>query len=153
MTPAHTLLAARGALLLAIGGLAVLMFGPFQGLEAELGLSDKAAHGLAFYGLTVGLFATAPRLRRGDLVWVALLLASGSELLQSAVGRDGDMLDLAADAAGVMAAWLPQLAADFRWKCRTYPDLTFDQIQQFDRRRGRRRLAKTSIGALQALEA
>lgn len=146
MTPTHLLIVARGGLFIGLAGLTLLLVGPFQGVEASFGLSDKAAHAIAFYALTVGLFIAAPKVRRGDLVWAALLLASGSELLQAAAGRDAQFMDFAADAAGVIAAWLPQWAADVRALCRQYPDLTFGQIAHFDRRRGgfRRRTPKVT---------
>lgn len=87
--------------------MAVLMFGPFQGLEGELGLTDKAAHGTAFYLLTVGMFACFPRNRRTDLGLIVIAIGAGTEVIQAMVGRDGNLPDFAADSVGILAAMLP----------------------------------------------
>lgn len=77
-----------------------------------LNLTDKACHGLAYFGLSmlVGLtlWVTFPR-RRG---WLWLILAVGmgygaiDEWLQIPVGRDCELLDWVADSAGTMLAVL-----------------------------------------------
>lgn len=82
----------------------ILMLGPFGGVEAASGISDKVAHfivfGLILWSFGV-LFLRLPRL------WAAVLavaLGGAVEVAQGLVGRDADILDLAADAAGVAVA-------------------------------------------------
>ena len=55
LTPRRIVMAARLGFALAALGMAVLMLGPFQGLEQVFGLNDKAAHVIAFYGVASGL--------------------------------------------------------------------------------------------------
>ncbi|MBA4805181.1 MAG: teicoplanin resistance protein VanZ [Brevundimonas sp.] len=83
-----------------------LMIGPFGNVEAGSGVSDKLAHFLVF-GLILWsfgvLFPSMPRL------WAAVLavaLGGAVEVVQGLVGRDADLLDLAADAAGIGVALL-----------------------------------------------
>ena len=64
LTPRRLLTLCRAALWIGGVSLVVLMLGPFQGMERAFGLNDKAAHALAFYGLSIGLFLAAPRSRR-----------------------------------------------------------------------------------------
>jgi VanZ family protein len=113
---------------LAIAGLGltmcVLMFGPFQGLEERLGFSDKAAHGIAFYMLTLGMFASLPRNRRTDLGLAAIGLGALTEVIQSLVGRDGNFADFAADATGIVAAMLPATVERLRLSMRAQPAST-----------------------------
>ena len=58
LTPRRIVMAARLFFALAALGMAVLMLGPFQGLEQVFGLNDKAAQVIAFYGVASGLFLT-----------------------------------------------------------------------------------------------
>lgn len=90
------------------------MFGPFQGLEETIGFTDKAAHGLAFYCLTLGLFVCFPRNRRTDLGLMVIGLAGASEVIQSFVGRTMSFEDFAADSTGIVAAMLPATVERFR---------------------------------------
>jgi hypothetical protein len=100
--------------------LCVLLFGPFQGAEHYFGLSDKAAHGIAFYTLTLGLFASLPRNRRTDLGFFAMLIAGGTEVVQAMVGRDGNFPDFAADSLGILAAMLPATVERMRQSIRRH---------------------------------
>lgn len=93
-----------GLFLLVLAGLTL---GPFQGLERRLGLSDAAAHAIAFYVLSLVLFAAAPRSRRSDLALCAFGVGILIEALQALVGRSLSLSDLAADGAGVLAAFAP----------------------------------------------
>lgn len=83
-----------------------LMIGPFGGIEATSGISDKVAHfvvfGLILWSLGV-LFLRLPRLGAAAL---ALAIGAAVEVVQGLVGRDADLLDLAADAAGIASALL-----------------------------------------------
>lgn len=83
-----------------------LMVGPFGDVEAATGISDKIAHFVVF-GLILWSFGVLfPRLPR---LWAAVLavgLGAGVEVVQGLVGRDADLLDLAADTAGILTALL-----------------------------------------------
>jgi VanZ family protein len=87
--------------------LAVLLLGPDMHLEDLLGISDKIAHGAAFYTLTLGLFACFARNRRTDLGLIVIFIGAATEVVQAMVGRDGNFPDFAADATGILAAMLP----------------------------------------------
>lgn len=99
--------AARILLVLAALVCAVGMLGPFQGIENHLIEPDKAAHFTAFYGLTLLMFSAAPDRRRFDLVMLSILAGSGIEILQALTGRDGEIGDVLADAAGALAVYVP----------------------------------------------
>lgn len=96
------LLLAAAVILCAAG-----MLGPFQGVENRLISPDKAAHFVAFYGLTLLMFAAFPTRRRLDLVALAVLAGSGVEILQGLTGRDAELGDVLADAAGAFAVLAP----------------------------------------------
>lgn len=92
---AATALAATLALAVAIG---VLTLSPAV-TDAAVPGSDKSHHFVAFLALTLPLAFARPRLAP----WIALAtIAYGGaiELIQPLVGRDGDVFDLIADAAG-----------------------------------------------------
>jgi VanZ family protein len=107
MTPRNQIALARS--LLAVGALAcgAAMIGPFQGVEEVLVPWDKAAHFLAFYAFTIGLFLAFPQRRRIDLAMLAIFLGAGTEAAQGLAGRDCDVLDMIADALGVIAVLAP----------------------------------------------
>ena len=107
LTPRRIVMAARLVFVMASLGMAVLMLGPFQGLEQMFGLDDKAAHAVAFYGVASGLFLIAPNQRRDDLALYVIAAAFGAELLQALTGRSVSVIDFLAGAAGVAAAWAP----------------------------------------------
>jgi VanZ family protein len=96
--------------------LAVILLEPsFQGLEQRIGLSDKAAHALAFYGATLGLFVSFPNVRRIDLALVAAGFAALTEIAQAFTGRSASFADAGADIVGVAIAVLPGLAQSVRY--------------------------------------
>jgi hypothetical protein len=75
---------------------AVLMLGPWPGLEQVFGLSDKAAHAIAFGGLLAVSFLAFPRMRRNDLAIAAVVLGASVEVAQL----------FASTAAARSATWL-----------------------------------------------
>ncbi len=99
--------AARFLLILAALVCGVGMLGPFQGVENHLIEPDKAAHFTAFYGLTLLMFSAFPNRRRLDLAVLAIAVGSAIEILQAVTGRDGEIGDLVADAAGALAVYAP----------------------------------------------
>jgi VanZ family protein len=115
--------------------LTALLLGPFQGLERHLGLSDTVAHAMAFYAVTVGLFAIAPHHRRTDLALAALAFGVVIELAQGLTGRSLSLLDLAWDAVGISAALLPGLVERLRHLVRVAPDQDFATLRAQDRRK------------------
>lgn len=115
-------------------GLAVLMLGPFHGMERMFGLTDGPAHAIAFFWIATGLFAIAPEWRRGDIALAALLIAVMSETLQGLTGRSLSLLELAADAVGIGVALIPGWVERLRYLARTSPDATFAEIRAADRR-------------------
>jgi VanZ family protein len=100
-TIARALLVAAG-LTCAIG-----MVGTFQGVERVFVPWDKAAHFMAFYGLTLLLFSAFPERRRLDLAMLATFAGAAIEIMQLIEGRDAELGDIAADAAGAFAVLAP----------------------------------------------
>lgn len=98
---------ARGLLLLATLVCGVGMVGPFQGAEQALVPWDKAAHFMAFYGLTILLFSAFPTRRRLDLAVLAIFAGAAIEVAQTLTGRDGEIGDLCADTLGALAVLAP----------------------------------------------
>ncbi|WP_421932136.1 VanZ family protein [Phenylobacterium sp.] len=98
---------ARGLLLLAALVCGIGMVGPFQGAEQALVPWDKAAHFMAFYGLTILLFSAFPTRRRLDLAVLAIFAGAAIEVAQTLTGRDGEIGDLCADALGALAVLAP----------------------------------------------
>ena len=103
--PTRTL--ARWLLLAAALTCMVGMVGPFQGVEKVLIPWDKAAHFIAFYGVTLLMFASFPDRRRFDLTTLAVFAGAGIEVLQLLGGRDAELGDVLADAAGAIAVYAP----------------------------------------------
>jgi len=95
--------------LLLVAGLtcAIGMVGPFQGVERAFVPWDKAAHFIAFYGVTLLLFSAFPERRRLDLAVLATCAGAAIEVLQLIDGRDAELGDLLADAAGAFAVLAP----------------------------------------------
>ena len=116
-------------------GLAGLMLGPFQGLEQAFGLSDTAAHAIAFFAATTGLFLVAPKWRRGDIAIGAVAFGVVIELLQGLTGRSMSLTDVLADLLGVAVALVPGTIEHLRWMARAHPDMTLSEIAAKDRRR------------------
>jgi len=98
---------ARGLLLVAGLTCAIGMVGPFQGIERAFVPWDKAGHFIAFYGVTLLLFSAFPERRRLDLVMLATFAGAGIEVLQLIEGRDAELGDILADAAGAFAVLAP----------------------------------------------
>jgi hypothetical protein len=114
-----------------------------QGAEAALGLTDKHAHALAFYFLTMTSFVASPRLRRSDLALAAIALGAAMEVAQLVVGREAGVGDVVANATGVALAWAPGALDDIRRLARKHPGRSFAEIKALDRRRRRSRRAPT----------
>lgn len=102
----HSATVAKGLLLLAFLVCAGGMMGP-AGIEQVLVPWDKAAHFMAFYGLTLLLFTAFPRRRRLDLTVLAIFMGAATEVAQILAGRDGEIGDLCADALGALAVLAP----------------------------------------------
>lgn len=95
-------------LLLAAGLISAIgMVGPFRGVERALVPWDKAAHFIAFYGVTLLAFSAFPNRRRLDIVVLATFAGSAIEVLQLMDGRDAELGDVIADAAGAFAVLAP----------------------------------------------
>jgi len=135
VTPLHIVRLARAMGALAALGVAVLTLGPFQGLEQVFGLNDKAAHVIAFYGLSIMAFVVAPTRRRTDLAIMVLGFGVLIEVAQGLTGRSASVTDLLADAAGVVAAVAPGMIERLRHHVRKNPYMSFAEIHHQDRRR------------------
>lgn len=81
------------------------------------GYNDKVAHLCAFYGLA--LLGLAGFQQRRTLAWLAgglIVYGCAIEIVQGVTpfGRSADMVDLIADAVGIMAVIAPALLAGWR---------------------------------------
>lgn len=94
----------RGGALAALLGLFVAMLGPFQGAEQGVGLTDKPAHAIGFFIITVCLGLIAPGLGIWRTALLALALGAGVEAVQGISGRSANLFDLLADGVGILAA-------------------------------------------------
>ncbi len=142
LTPNHVVTTARAVLVVGALTAAVLMLGPWPGLEQIFGLSDKAAHALAFGGLLAVSFLAFPRMRRNDLAVAAILLGASVEVAQLfTADRSASIGDLLADTAGVAVIYLASHIENLRALARQRGGATFADIAAQDRRRGARRLA------------
>ncbi len=94
----------RGGALAALSALFVAMLGPFQGAEQNIGLSDKPAHAIGFFIITVCLALIAPSLGVWRTALLALALGAGVEVVQGISGRSANPFDLLADGIGILAA-------------------------------------------------
>ncbi|CAL4866435.1 hypothetical protein MMA231_00676 [Asticcacaulis sp. MM231] len=92
----------------------VLVFGPFSGLEQKVGFTDKEAHALAFYALTVVALLALPKIRKWDVALACLALGGLVEVVQAMVGRDGNIADWLADALGVALVMAPLVMLSLR---------------------------------------
>jgi hypothetical protein len=142
LTPNHVVTTARAAL---IGGgmtAAVLMLGPWPGLEHVFGLSDKAAHAIAFGSLLAVSFLAFPRMRRNDLALAAVLLGASVEVAQLfTADRSASFADLGADSLGVGVVYFASHFEALRALARQRGGASFHEIAAQHRRRGARRLA------------
>jgi VanZ family protein len=143
LKPVHLVTTARIALLVGSLTVTVLTLGPFQGAEQIFGLSDKAAHALAFGGLMAIAFLAFPRMRRADLTIAALVLGAAVEVAQLFDHRSASVLDWLADAAGILAVYGASMIETVRGMAREHGDLTLAQIAELDQRRRKRRRATT----------
>jgi len=142
LTPNHVVTTARAVLVTGVLAAAVLMLGPWPGLERSFGLSDKAAHMIAFGGLVATSFLAFPRMRRNDLAIAAVLLGASVEVAQLfTADRGASIGDLLADTAGVGVVYLASHIEHLRAMARQRGSATFADIAAQDRRRGARRPA------------
>jgi len=142
LTPNHVVTTARAALVGGAVTAAVLMLGPWPGLEQVFGLSDKAAHAIAFGGLLAVSFLAFPRMRRNDLAIAAVMLGASIEVAQLfTTDRSGSFGDLFADSLGVGVIYVASHIENVRALARQRGGATFGEIAAQDRRRGARRLA------------
>lgn len=133
-TPRQVVALARVAFGLFVLALTVALLGPFQGAEKHLGLSDVAAHVLAFYVLSVAGLTVAPHARREDMARLVIVFAIATEVIQGVTGRSMSLADFAADMGGLIGAMLPSYIDRLRYLVRTQPDLDFAIIAAEDRR-------------------
>lgn len=121
-------------------GMAALfaLTGPFRWADLGMPFPDFIGHAMLFYGLAVLMMAALPRSRTADLAVGLLVIAAGSEVLQSLVGREMGWSDFLGDSAGVAAAVVPTYLAAFRRLVREHPDATLAELRALDRRRSRR---------------
>ncbi|MBO9708455.1 MAG: VanZ family protein [Caulobacter sp.] len=142
LTPNHVVTTARAVLIAGALAAAVLMLGPYQGLEQVFGLTDKTAHALAFGGLLAVSFVAFPRMRRNDLAVAAVLLGASVEIAQIFdPGRSASFGDLAADTVGVAIVHLCAHIEGLRAMARQNGDVSFKTLASQDRRRRRRRVS------------
>ncbi len=140
LTPNRIVIAARAVLLLGSIVAAILMLGPFQGMEQMFNLSDKTAHALAFGGLTAISFLAFPGMRRADLVRTALVMGAAVEVVQMFdAGRSASVADWAADAVGIMTVYGSSLIEGVRKMAREHGNVSFATLSKMDRRRSRKR--------------
>ena len=134
MTPNRLVALLRVCALCSAVGLTILFLGPFTYLVDVFHVTDKQAHAFAFFGVTLGLFAIAPRWRRTDLALAALAFGVLIELAQGLTGRSVSLMDLMADGVGILAALAPGMVERLRHYVRTSPDVDFASIRARDRR-------------------
>jgi VanZ family protein len=81
------------------------------------GYSDKAEHFVAYCGLAVWFTGLYPRTRYWRVVAALLALGLGLEIAQGVMrlGRSAELLDMAANAAGVGTGLLLALALTGNW--------------------------------------
>lgn len=85
-------------------GVLALLLGPAMTIETARPGLDKVAHFVSF-GLVLWAMGVLFRRRsRLALAAAAIVLGAVIEILQALVGRDAELLDVAADALGVLAA-------------------------------------------------
>lgn len=91
--------------------LLVLMLGPFGGLEKSTGLSDKIGHIIAFAVITGSLAVLRPRWSLPVIACAAFATGVAVEIIQGQVGRDADVMDVAADMVGIALATFALMSA------------------------------------------
>ena len=105
--PAKLKLSARVLLIAATLVCVVGMVGPFKGVEKNFIPADKAAHFIAFYGLTALMMMAFPKNRRLEVALAAIALGAAIEVAQAFTPRGFSVSDLAADVVGAFAVWVP----------------------------------------------
>lgn len=106
---------ARFLLVLAGAVCAIGMITPaLQGVEKNFVPADKAAHVIAFYGLTALMMAAFPKNRRLEIAIAAVLIGGSIEVAQMFTHRGVSLGDLAADAVGAFAVWVPMWLQSLR---------------------------------------
>ena len=111
----QTKILARILLVLAAAVCAIGMITPsLQGVEKAFVPADKAAHFIAFYGLTALMMAAFPKNRRLEIALAAVLMGGAMEIAQMFTHRGVSFGDLAADAAGAFAVWVPMWLQSLR---------------------------------------
>lgn len=136
LTPNHVVTTARAVLVAGALTAAMLMLGPWPGLEQVFGLSDKAAHAMAFGGLVAVSFLAFPRMRRNDLAIAAVLLGAAVEVAQLFTSdRSASIGDLLADTVGVGVIYLASHVENLRDLARKHGSASFDEIAAHNRRR------------------
>ncbi|MGR4867056.1 VanZ family protein [Caulobacter sp. LARHSG274] len=145
LTPNHVVTTARTVLIAGALTAAVLMLGPWPGLEEVFGLSDKAAHAIAFGGLVAVSFVAFPRMRRNDLAVAAVMLGASVEVAQLfTADRSASFADLGADALGVGVVYISSQIEGLRKLARDQGAASFRDIKAGDRRSRRPRPAAAS---------
>ncbi|MFT4074499.1 MAG: VanZ family protein [Asticcacaulis sp.] len=104
----------RSALAVLTVTIAILVFGPFGGLEQKVGFTDKEAHVLAFYALTTLSLLALPKIRKWDVALICLAIGGLIEVVQAMVGRDGNIPDWLADAFGISLVMAPLVMQSMR---------------------------------------
>jgi VanZ family protein len=112
--PAKFKLSARLLLIAATLVCAVGMVGPFKGIEKNFVPTDKAAHFIAFYGLTALMMMAFPKNRRLEIVFAAIALGAALEVAQAFTSRGFSISDLMADVVGAFAVWAPMWMQSMR---------------------------------------
>jgi len=107
-------LIARALLIAAALICGIGMMGPWRHAEAAVVPWDKAAHFMAFYGLTLLMLAAFPTRRRLDVACLAILAGVGVEVVQKLSGSDAELGDIIADSAGVFAVIAPMWVENLR---------------------------------------
>lgn len=138
LTPHLTVTAARVVLALGTLVAAVLMLGPFQGLEQAFGLTDTSAHAIAFGGLTALAFMAFPHMRRADLAAAALILGGAVEIAQLSGGRSASLIDWSSDACGILVVYGASLIEGGRKLAREQRTTPLPTLKAQDRRKPRR---------------
>lgn len=85
-----------------------------QGVEKNFVPADKAAHFIAFYGLTALMMVAFPKNRRLEITLAAVMLGGSIEVAQMFTHRGVSFSDLAADTAGAFAVWIPMWIQSLR---------------------------------------
>ena len=110
-------LVVRLSALTAMLGLLILMLSPPVHLPGPENWTDKAAHVVAFFAITLALQLAPVWRNRLGAALVAIALGAIVELVQGEIGRDRSALDLLADAIGTGLAWLasPRMTPLLDW--------------------------------------